>query len=533
MTFHFSKLGLSKSLLLFFCFFFFSSCSRPSVLFGKESIDSANEFTVLTRRQGRLSVNSHVGYIFDKSKQHNSDIEGLVSLDDSSPYEFGSRNYLLSPQPLHNGRINIIEVAQAYLKADGERLPEIIYTGGQDGSVYELVLGQSDSGMGNFQNGISFKSISLLISSKRPVLSLAVSPDRNYLAVSQFSRISIIDLTQRKLVTQFGRVKGRVNAMAWHPSGTSLLLGRANGDIFNWNIGSDFERAADSTDALELYETESSPVVKIEYHPSGRAVFVALQSGTVYLVRLVRTERELGLRLDPMRPGMVQGKYVVKVGSLPQQLNDMLLDQDSEELMASGSDGSVYRWGLRGLRRRTPFPLGSDSAGFISLASSKNSSYRIISSLGRNLRLRFWCATEEAYEIFEPTSLVLKSESGDSDSASRIVSEEDELIARLKDELMTELGAGAKNEDINADATLTPDRVLEHRALGLIAQSPRFLDTVQVGRYAGSSGILWIAVKSGSLVGFDVSSYLSSSEFGLQAGKVCRKGNGNLSSAGN
>lgn len=443
------------------------------------------------------------------------DLSTVLANDDSSKEEFDSRFYFIPPVKIHRSKVNSIE---ALPNSNG------VFTGGQDGNIFEIVPEYVEhSRRGEGVSSELRTKFRLLAKSPRPILALSVSSDGKYLAVAQFSLVSIINLSNRKVEAQFNRVKGRILSLEWGAKNSHLLLGRANGDVFNWNIGEDVTRASDSTNALELYETEPSPVVGIVLHPSGRAFFVALQGGGVYLVRLLRTEQELGLK-DSIRPsGMTQGKFVVPVGRVLGQINDMDLDQKSEELIVSGSEGKIYRWRLRGLRSLFSYPTGSDSTGFISLIHPKNTTFDvaaykrplpILSTLGRNLRIRFWCAKDSVYERVEPTQSVFLEEEEEDDSLEdgfKIRSSEDQMLEKLKQEMLSELSSDSVST--NEPNDLSP---------GLIAETPRFIEPAMAGRYARGSGILWIGEKSGNLIGFDVSSFLSSAPVQLQLRNVCK-----------
>jgi WD40 repeat protein len=457
----------------------------------------------------------------------NVDLDKILAKTDPSRDELNSKDFFLPPLKIHTGRINVIEEVLSSRK---------IFTGGQDGKIFEAKVRYDSNGKPSVQ-------VDLLASGSRPILALSASPDGRYLAVSQFSQISIINLETRKIDSRLNRVKGRILSMAWGINSRLLLLGRANGDVFSWNLGEDISRSADTTNVLEFYETTPSPVVSIVFHPSGRAFFVALQSGSIYLIRLVRTERELGLRLDLNNQGLKEGKYVVRVGRVPSTVNDMILDSKTEELLVSCADGSVYRWRLRGLRKALPYPTGSDSTGFISLVhpsyggevskflfgqnsdledkdtgenleSDTHKAEVLLLTLGRNLRLRFWCTSEEVYERITPTSAILyQDEIGDdTTSGLRLKSSEDDIIDQLRRDLLAEIKEPEKS-----------DNTKEAPLSGLVSETAPFLETVIAGKYSKSSGIIWVGEKTGVLIGFDVLGFLSSNSMKSQVKNVCKK----------
>lgn len=443
-----------------------------------------------------------------------------------SQFEINSKDFFLPPVKIHSGRINVIEEVLSRRK---------VFTGGQDGKIFEAQVGYDSDGTPGVK-------VALLASGSRPILALSASPDGRYLAASQFSQVSIINLESREIVARLHRVKGRILSMAWGINSRLLLLGRANGDVFSWNLGEDISKSADTTNVLEFYETTPSPVVSIVFHPSGRAFFVVLQSGSIYLIRLVRTERELGLRLDLNNKGLKEGKYVVRVGRVPSTVNDMILDPKTEELLVSCADGSVYRWRLRGLRKAFPYPTGSDSTGFISLVHqphegevSKSMFYgdsnqgtgeysnfdiekreAFLLTLGRNLRLRFWCTSEEVYERIEPTSAILYRDEDDANEGSsglRLKSSEDDIIDQLRRDLLAEIEEGPKDSDSKKEIEL----------LGLVSETAQFRETVIAGKYSKNSGIIWVGEKTGVLIGFDVLGFLSSNSMKSQVKNVCKK----------
>lgn len=476
----------------------FSSCSvfKPA----EGSIDKEDLYVFKNNEQKKLKKDDLL-----------VDINNIVSLSETSYPNELIKNYFLPAIKAHSSRINVIEEVPFSSK---------IYTGGQDGNIFEV---NYDS-----QNG-GFLKINLLAKGSRPINSLAISPDGKFLAVSQFSLVSIINLEKKSLEAQFRRVKGRILSMLWDMNNTMLLLGRANGDIFSWNIGSEVSKASNSTNSLEFYETNPSPVVKMVFHPSGRAFFAALQGGSVYMIRLVRTERELGLRLDSNKSGMKQGRYVVRIGRTPSMINDMLIDKVTDQLLVSASDGGIYRWKLRGIRKTSPIMVGSDSTGLMSLIHFSDINYKlgldasvnqdtvanqsIISTLGRNLKIRLWCTNDEVYEVIEPTSSVIKlTEDNSSNSEISIKSAEDDILEQLKKDIL-------KETSLSNEVAVAQDSSLPK---GLIAETPRFFETLIAGRFSSESGILWLGDKTGALVGFDIRGYVSSDNTKSLILNVCK-----------
>ena len=249
--------------------------------------------------------------------------------------------------PAHIGPINAIDVS-----GKGDRL----ITGGQDGQVYEFVSRTDSGGLRRFER-------KKLLGGVRPVLALSLSPDGKKLAVAQFSSVTIVDLEEGEISAQLSRVIGQILALDWDPRGESVVLGRANGDVFLWNLQGSPYAGSDNDNALEVYQAATSPIVGLSFHPSGRAFFAAEREGRVNFWRILRTERELGLRdelalSDQNRRGATQ----IPLGQIPGQIATLWLSPDGVDLYAMSLEGVVYSWRVRGLQLGPSIELGSDSS---------------------------------------------------------------------------------------------------------------------------------------------------------------------------
>ncbi len=163
------------------------------------------------------------------------------------------------------------------------------YIGGSDGSVYVASLAKA-------ARNIRPMNLAKLMQSKRPILAIALSPSERFVAVAQFSAVIIIDLQTKQIAHTMTQVGGRILSLAWDPREELLLLGRASGETFGWRLAGSSAAGRDSLNALEQYgNAGGSPIVRLAFHPSGRAFVSAEQDGRISLWRLLRTEKELGL----------------------------------------------------------------------------------------------------------------------------------------------------------------------------------------------------------------------------------------------
>lgn len=370
-----------------------------------------------------------------------------------------------------------------------------IISGSEDGRVMLHVRGE--------RGEYSHRTLAV---GKRPILALSVSPDGYYLAVAQFSLVSLIDLRNFELISQMTQVKGRILSLAWHPTQESLLFGRLDGNVFSWKLADQLEYSYNSTNYLEVYETESAPVIKLVFHPSARAFFAATQTGGVFVVRLKKTEAELGIGGVPGKNGVIpEGKYVLRFAKVPGQINDAGLGANGTEFYALSSEGLIYSWGIRGLIVAPTISLPKDSVATISRVNLGMEEIKMpfaFLSTGRSLRIRLWCSGAEYYESPQPTSDVIRGEEGDISVKSGDLTE-DELISLLLDK------SASKSSDLLNPAY--SERSPEVR--GLIFQSPSFINSSSVVEFDSENGILWLGDKTGKMIRLDATTFVQSQFF--------------------
>jgi WD40 repeat protein len=416
----------------------------------------------------------------------------MTAVEDQS--ELSVEAYMEAVKSSHDGSISALAVAK-----NG------IISGSEDGRV--MLHRRGEAGQ------YSHRTLAI---GKRPILALSVSPDGHFLAVAQFSLVSLIDLRSFELVSQMTQVKGRILSLAWHPSQESLLFGRVDGNVFSWKLADQIEYSYNSTSVLEVYETESAPVIKLIFHPSSRAFFAATQTGGMFVVRLKKTERELGIDNVRKNSGeIVEGKFVVRFAKLPAQINDAGISADNAELYALSSDGLIYSWGIRGLIVSPTISLPKDSVATISRVGIGLSDVKMpfaFISTGRSLRIRFWCSGSEYYESPTPTlDVVKKEDSGEVGKGGDL--SEDELIALLMEK------SSSKSSDL-LNPTYSEG---SPEARGLIFQSPSLRNSSSVVEFDPENGILWLGDKTGKIIRLDAVSLVRSSHILTLIKEKCLK----------
>jgi len=365
----------------------------------------------------------------------------------------------------HQGEITNIVVTPDGMKAfsagsDGKIISSSIQGAGKKLSGRQLNRTRLVSG----KNQISVQT-EVLFTSDKPVLALGLSPDERRLAVGQYSMVTVVDVSNRVINNMLTLVKGRVVALQWDPTGKLLAVGRADGSVYIWNLGDSSFSGKDNVNALEHYHGGVSAIAGLAFHPSGRALFVAEHRGTVTMWRLLRAEKEMGLRdenavIDEGFEGKTQNAFA----TLPTGLNDLWFPRDGSLLFAGGDDGNVYHWKVRGLIQSTPFSAGKGSILSIAGVQLKSREKQreanlkiqpiLLVTAQRGQKIKFWCS---------------------SDSGSFVQ----------------------------------------------IAHAPVLTDPVKLVRFGSNSNILWVALKTGSIVTFNASK-LFDPTLGLTSAKLCR-----------
>jgi hypothetical protein len=308
--------------------------------------------------------------------------------------QISTENFLV--HQVHQGQVNALAVTKNGLQA---------YSGGQDGQVVQSTIIETPvSGNDSQRAELSpaqlpgrFIQTQTILVGRKPILALSLSPDEKKLVVSQFSSVIVFDLEKREITNKLSQVEGRVLSLAWDPKGQLVLLGRANGDIFAWNLVAGPDAGEDSVDALERYEGSNSPIVRLLFHPSGRAFFAAERNGGIYLWRLLRTESDLGIRdeqavVDEDKTGRL--KKVIAV--LRSEVEDIWLDNTASTVFAAAVDGSLYRFKVRGAKELDKITVGVGaifSVEGLTLQDGAGGGTKIdiVATSGKEQRIKFWC----------------------------------------------------------------------------------------------------------------------------------------------
>lgn len=289
---------------------------------------------------------------------------------------------------IHQDEINSVSV-----RADGQA----VFSGGSDGQIFHTKI---------ISLGASGKATEVqsekLVTSESPILAVALSPSEQLLAFSQFSSVTVLDLQTRSVRYQLRKVRGRITALGWDPREELLAIGGSDGEVYVWNI-KDSTTASDLSLGLEHYQSGTSPIVSLLFHPSSRVFFIAEQNGVVRLQRLFRTEREMGIRDDSADVDRESWNPVgMTVASPGVRLEDIWLSAAGDVLNVANSGGAVSRLKIRGLTpiESVQLPTTKIRSVWPVRISVKTSQYgresvELLASTSRDQRLQFWCMNND------------------------------------------------------------------------------------------------------------------------------------------
>ncbi|MCC6933945.1 MAG: hypothetical protein IT292_11960 [Deltaproteobacteria bacterium] len=336
-----------------------------------------------------------------------------------------------------------------------------VFSAGADGKILYSYLVFKDQNTKDLATATLY--VESLLASPRSVFALSLSPDGRYLAIGQFSLISVLDMQERRIIAELTRVEGRITSLAWDPEGKLIALGRAGGDIFVWPFKDEWIQAENRLDKLEHYSVGSSPIVKIIFHPSGRMFFTAEKSGGISAWRLLRTESEIGLRDEDniVIDRKKEGNKRMAIGQIDGSIEDLYLVEGRNTLVASTSDGRLMWWKIRGAQKIQALNVGAESIFALVSYRRPDNKFILISTL-RSQVIKFWC------DIYT-----------DKNDQEQVFMQ----TPKLKEVEFSQ-------ENINKYA--------------LFAETPVFSSPVSFISHVNDSKVLWVAQKTGNLLAFNV-----------------------------
>ncbi len=236
---------------------------------------------------------------------------------------------------------------------------------------------------------------------------VAFFPDSALLATVHQHIVEVYSLSSGRPLFSLDRLQTRLNSVAFHPNGRSLVLGASDGRVYRWKFGERPSTGGENEEykVLERYYGHASVVSSVAPHPFGRIFFSGDWSGTLSAFLLFDRDLFLG-EYDPDYFG---GRYLSKItprANAPRpdtvSIVKIAVGHTGKELYVALQDGRVELWEVRGFEKRAE---GAIHKGLI-YDMVTNADSTKIASAGRDGRVVVWSFVPNADPKLAPAAVV-------------------------------------------------------------------------------------------------------------------------------
>lgn len=352
--------------------------------------------------------------------QQNSDAMSLAAVDRSSTGAGGGNNTVISNTRTQDGSLGESASTAQQSDINGKTSPDISSNGVavlnlpalaelkavnvQPSEILGVFPISSNAGrvlsvnrdgavyLWDLQNQRSFE---LLHVQAAPLEVAAVNEAGLLLAVGHENTVTLYSLADGSEVGKLQKLKSRPASLSFQPSGRSLVIGAADGEVYRWRFVE--ERTATSVrekeKLFERYFGHSSVISAVAYHPVGRVFFSGDWSGALNAWLPYDADAFGGKYLEnAFGTNMFSDRATRSRGSRAStaSIEHLRVSADGEALLAAGQDGALEWWLVRGftLAVKTPahkgliYDLGFSPSGAIA------------ATLGRDGKIRTWSLTK-------------------------------------------------------------------------------------------------------------------------------------------
>ena len=224
---------------------------------------------------------------------------------------------------------------------------------------------------------------------------LAMRPEKLLLAASYKSVVRLFSLATNTELASLSQIRAKITSLAFNPSGKSLLLGAADGRVYQWNyyllLGSAGKEITEKTREriVESYIGHSSVVSAVAYHPFGRIFFSGDWQGGLsawqnYSADVFAGEYDQNLFGDRF----FAEKSVRMASSRGDRkgLDHLFVSPDGQALISGAQDGTLELWKVRGLK--SVASVQAYKGVILDLAMSPDGAR--LASVGREGKVRIW-----------------------------------------------------------------------------------------------------------------------------------------------
>lgn len=188
-----------------------------------------------------------------------------------------------------------------------------------------------------------------------PFTAVTVDPISGFLAYGNAEKVEILNLSDMKTRFTLKKIHSKVLSLDFHPAGEILLIGGADGKVYQWK----FRQAEEATTrkdletSLERYVGHPSSVKVVKYHPYGRLFFSGDWNGFLNAWLPYEEDKIAARPATPLFRGSIFTEKSVRVSGTrvgDDEISHLIPSLDGEHLLVGTTNGRVQVWKTRGFR---------------------------------------------------------------------------------------------------------------------------------------------------------------------------------------
>ncbi|MCB0333471.1 MAG: hypothetical protein KDD55_08215 [Bdellovibrionales bacterium] len=239
-----------------------------------------------------------------------------------------------------------------------------------------------------------------LYSLSTPGDSYALSADQRLLAVAQGTTVSLHSLPEHRPLEVFHRLPTRVNALAFHPFGGSVLIAGVDGKVYRWKYLEDDTvlNPSERNKPFERYLGHSTVVSSMAFHPHGRFFLSGDWKGRLRAWLLYDSDLFEGEYDENIFEGKFFSEgasYRVAPRSDTDRIDFIQFSHDGNFFVLGTGSGNIELWSLRGFKRQA---VVQAYRGVIKALAYNSTTGQVI-TYGRNGFLKVWNIAEREDEV--------------------------------------------------------------------------------------------------------------------------------------
>ncbi|MBN8549845.1 MAG: hypothetical protein J0M12_11070 [Deltaproteobacteria bacterium] len=249
------------------------------------------------------------------------------------------------------------------------------------------------------------------------------NPAELLLAVARETDVRIYSVADGSEVARLKKLKTRAASLAFQPSGRSLVIGGADGEVYRWRFMED-KTATTPKEAEKFFERyfgHANVISSVAYHPVGRIFFSGDWSGALNAWLPYDADAFGGQYLENafganMFSDRSTRSKAVRVAN--SSIEHLRVSEDGNVLLSGTQDGTLEWWNVRGFTLAATVSAHKGLLYDIAIAPSG----KVAATLGRDGRVRIWQLTRTVdKEAAKTTFAIEKSKEIDAPGVKKLI----------------------------------------------------------------------------------------------------------------